>query len=240
MKLVIVALAVAGLSAPSPPNPHGATDVTSVVQAGSPVPILSLPGDNRRFSSYDFRQDEFGDVDWPVAFIFRGNATVSSIKERLCQAPTHAWTYCDAGSLMFLFDRPPPGATPTTVTFVADKGVKRFNQDCSTASFTAHIRLYPLAASSSPGSAGGAAVVGTAHLDFEDHAGCSGRIHGYPEVAEDWLVDAMTSIKGWTVTRGAWRLHNGSRPYVVLRKVAGVEVPHVYGQDGLATDVVIT
>jgi hypothetical protein len=243
VRLAVIALAIAvGLPVPSP---GGATDLPTVSLPGSPVPVVTLPGDVRQFSSYDFRQDQFGDVDFPVAFVFRGNATVARIKQGLCKRTVHAWKYCDSGGPMYLFDAP-AGSGSSDQRFTGDTGVKRFSEVCSTTSFTAHMRLYALTAPDDRASATAAAaasiakVVGTVHLDFADKGGCSGRIHGYPDVAEQWFVEAMSTIPGWTVRPGAWNLHTASDPYVVLRKVAGVEVPHVYGLDGLATDVFLS
>lgn len=237
---MLLALAAA-LPSPSGPAPTG---LATAAVPGSPVPVVSLPGDARQFSSYDFRQDQFGDVDWPVSFIFRGSASVSAIKDGLCKRSAHAWKYCKKGGPMFLFDAP-VGAGPGDQRFAKDGGVKRFNQDCSTTSFTAHLRLYGLTApddavSTPSGAAPGAKVVGTVHLDFADKGGCTGRIHGYPDVAEQWLIEAMRTVPGWTVTPGAWNLRTASDTYVVLRKVSGVDVPHVYGLNGLATDVLIS
>ena len=76
MRLVVVLLVVLGFIGPSPTPAQRAN---SAPQAGSPVPTLSLPGDSQQFTGYDFRQSDFGDVDWPVAFVFRGKATVSAI-----------------------------------------------------------------------------------------------------------------------------------------------------------------
>jgi hypothetical protein len=242
MRLAAVLCATA-IAVPSP-SVSTATDVSTVAVPGSPVPVVTLPGDDRQFSSYDFRQDRFGDVDWPVSFVFRGNASVARIKDGLCHRSAHSWKYCTAGGPEFLFNVP-VAAGPSDQRFTADTGVKRFNEVCSTTSFTAHIRLYSLTApddsSSASASTGvpGAKVVGTVHLDFDDKGGCTGRIHGYPDVAEQWFVDAMRTIPGWTVRPGAWDLQTATPPYVVLRKVSGVEVPHVYGMDGLATDVVL-
>jgi hypothetical protein len=238
-------LALALLLAVPSPSTGPATDVPTVAVPGSPVPVVSLPGDNRLFSSYDFRQDQFGDVDWPVAFVFRGNATVSSIKDGLCNRSVHVWKYCVGGGPEFMYDAP-AGAGASDQRFTSDVGVKRFNEACSTTSFTAHIRLYALTApddrtsSAPPAGTSTAKVVGTVHLDFADKGGCSGRIHGYPDVAEQWFLEAMGTIPGWTVRPGAWNLHTASDPYVVLRKIGGVEVPHVYGLDGLATDVLVS
>lgn len=237
---LLLALAVA---VPSP-SPGGAVDVPMQATSGSPVPVVVLPGDDREFATYDFRQDQFGDVDWPVAFVFRGKATVAAIKDGLCKRSLHAWTYCDSGGPEYMYNAP-VGTGTSDVRFTSDTGVKRFYQVCSTMSFTAHMRLYGLIApddtkaSTTSGGDTGAKVVGTVHLDFADKGGCSGRIHGYPDVAERWLLDAMKTIPGWVVTPAAWNLHTASDPYVVLRKVSGVEVPHVYGMDGLATDVYV-
>ena len=86
-----------------------------------------------------------------------------------------------------MFDAP-LAAGASDQRFTGDTGVKRFNEVCSTTSFTAHIRLYSLTApdNRTPAAAvtamPGAKVVGTVHLDFDDTGGCSGRIHGYPDV----------------------------------------------------------
>ena len=77
------------------------------------------------------------------------------------------------------------------------------------------------------------------HLDVQDHTGCSARIHGFPEVAEQWFIEAMQTIDGWTVTPKAMDLGNASDSYVVMRDLSGAKVPHVYGNDGLATQVAI-
>lgn len=230
--VALVLTAVTAFPAPSP-----GTDTRQVKEPGSPVPVLSLPGDDRRFASYDFRQRELGDVDWPVAFVFRGDISVDDIKDALCSKSTHAWKYCDKGGPMYMLDGPlaSPGAGGV---FVADRGVKRFNENCSTTRFSGHIRLYPLGGPDRKGS-GLARVVGTVHLDFDDKGGCSGRIHGYPDIAKQWFLVAMRAVPGWQVTPDAWDLRNGSNQYVVQRKVAGVEVPHVYGQSRLAADVYV-
>lgn len=244
MRALAVWVVLLGLSAPSPSPGGPARPVSSVRPPGSPVAVATLPGDTRPFSTYDFRQRDFGDVDWPVGFVFRGRVDVAAIKQGLCKRSTHLWKYCDSGGPMYLFH----GSTASAVTgemFVSDKGAKRFNETCSTTRFSAHIRLYTLTPSddqpapSAARPADAAQVVGTVHLDFDDKGGCSGRIHGYPDVAEQWLVEAMKTVPGWTVTPDAWDLRTGSKPYVVLRRVGGVEVPHVYGQDGLATDVYV-
>jgi hypothetical protein len=85
----------------------------------------------------------------------------------------------------------------------------------------------------------GSVVIATAHLDFEDHTGCTGRIHGDPDVAEQWFITALSTIPGWTVTPHKWDLGNSSDSYVIMRDLHGALVPHVYGSDGFATDVVV-
>lgn len=233
MKVLAVALVLVGATIGPSGGPRA---VVTVPLAGSPVPVVHLPGDVRTFSTYDFRQRDLGDVDWPVAFVFRGRPSVAGIKEALCERSRHAWKYCGKGGRMFLFrggsDRRATGG------FAGDGGVKRFNERCSTTRFSAHLRLYELA-DAEPRAGEGAVVVGTVHLDFADRSGCTARIHGYPDVAEQWLLAAMRTVPGWTVTTDAWDLRTRSKPYVVLRKVSGVEVPHVYGQDGLANDVYV-
>ncbi len=49
----------------------------------------------------------------------------------------------------------------------------------------------------------------------------------------------MKTIDGWTVTPKAMDLGNASDSYVVMRDLSGAKVPHVYGNDGLATQVAI-
>jgi hypothetical protein len=194
-----------------------------VATAGSPVPVVKLPGSAQAFSSYDFNQSALDHVEWPVEFIFRGNVTIQKIEDGLCRLTAGPWKYCAHGADEFLY-RPAP-----TGDFAANDGVKRFSETCADTQFTAHMRLYQV----------GDDVVGTVHLDFEDHGGCSGSIYGYPDVAEQWFTDAMDTIEGWTLTPKAWDLGNGSAPYVVLDQSHGIIVPYVYGQDSLATDVYI-
>lgn len=208
-------------------QPPSSTPATSPRDSAQPW-VLSLPGHpDVRFSAYDFRQDGFGAVDWPAEFVFHGNATVGKIHDALCHQTKDPWSYCDAGGPMHLFNGE---------SFDANSGVKRFREDCQTNSFTAHMRLYEV---KDPSDELGTVVVGTAHLDYEDHAGCSGRIHGYPDIAEAWFLEAMSQIPGWTITKDAWDLGNASDSYVILRDLGGVLVPHEYGHDSKATDVVI-
>lgn len=197
----LVALCLIAVTASPAPSPG--TDTRQVTDPGSPVPVLSLRGDDRRFASYDFRQADPRDVDRPM-YMLHGPASSPGITDAL----------------------------------VADKGVRRFNESCSTTRFAGHIRLYPVGGDGKERS-GAARVVGTVHLDFDDKGGCSGRIHGYPDIAKQWFLEAMRAVPSWRVTPDAWNLHNGSRRYVVQRKVAGVEVPHLYGQSPLATDVYV-
>ncbi len=210
----------------------------------SPAVIVTLPGDANRFSNYDYRQSGFGAVDWPVTFVFTGNASIQRIKDALCQKTASAWTYCDRGGSMHLFAQAssPDGAFDG---FLGDGGVKRFKEACSTTDFTAHMRLYaPPANTEAAGDSFasgtyGSIVIATAHLDFEDRAGCAGRIHGYSDVAEKWFIDAMRSIDGWQVRPDTFDLGNANDTYVVMRELSGTEVPHVYGNDRFATQVIV-
>ena len=221
--LLVAAVVALGTAASTPPS----TPISSPRESPEPW-VLSLPGHpDVRFSAYDFRQDGFGAVDWPVEFVFHGNATVEKIHEALCHETSDPWTYCDAGGPMHLFDG---------TGFDANSGVKRFREDCQKNTFTAHMRLYEV---KDPSSELGTVVVGTAHLDYEDHAGCSGRIHGYPDIAEAWFLEAMSQIPGWQVTPDSWDLGNASDSYVILRDLSGTLTPHEYGHDSKATDVVI-
>ena len=210
----------------------------------SPAAIVSLPGDTNMFSNYDFRQSGFGAVDWPVTFVFIGNASVQRIKDALCQQTSSAWTYCDKGGSMHLFAQASSSGDASD-GFLGDGGVKRFKESCSTTDFTAHMRLYaPPASTKATGNSFasgtyGSVVVATAHLDFEDSAGCAGRIHGYSDVAEQWFIDAIQSLDGWQVRPDTFDLGNVNDTYVVMRELSGTEVPHVYGNDRFATEVVV-
>ena len=219
----------------------------SAVSAGSTAPqhdprMGALPGDTNHFSVYDYRQSALGAVDWPVTFVFTGKATVERVKEGLCKTTRHPWRYCDAGGTMYLFAR--TVATDPTGGFLGDAGIKRFAETCSTTEFTAHMRIYAPAAGNDThdfsSAKYGQVVVATTHLDFQDHAGCSGRIHGYSDIAEQWFIEAMKTIPGWEIHPGSLDLGNGNEPFVVMRELAGVEVPHVYSSDRFATEVVIT
>jgi hypothetical protein len=230
-----MALLIIGLLTPSaaladqPAIAPRPADVVSAPQ--SPVPVVRLPGEAQAFSTYDFNKMTLDHVEWPVEFIFRGNASVPRIEEALCQLSVAPWRYCAHGSDEFLLrPRVPSSTTLSAPDFVANDGVKRFSETCSDTQFTAHLRLYQISTDT---------VIGTVHLDYEDTGGCSGSIYGYPDVAEQWFIDAMRAIPSWTVTPDSWSLGNGSAPYVVIDRSHGIDVPYVYGQDALATDVYI-
>lgn len=235
----LVAAASGTSSATTTTNPAGTSTTAAPIVAPGPPLTITLPGDTQVFSVYDFRQDDFGAVDWPVSFVFTGKATTEKIKHGLCDATTGPWHYCDPGGDMHLFVGAPADADGT---FVANAGLKRFAEHCSTHSYTAHLRIYPVPRDDDTTTRSGPygdVVLGTAHLDFEDRGGCSSRVHGYPDVAESWLIDAMRTMPGWEIRPDAFDLGNGSTDYVVLRDLGGHLTPHVYGSDGKATQVVI-
>lgn len=215
---------------------------------------ITLPGDTITFSTYDFRQSGVGGVDWPVAFVFTGNATVAKVVDGLCTQTEHAWRYCDQGGPMFLYADESPTVISSSVGsgtgtgtggftgFLSNAGVKRFAEDCTTNMFTAHMRLYAPKSTNGQSFVSatfGNVVIATVHLDFQDHTGCSARIHGFPDVAEQWFIEAMRTIDGWNVAPHAMALGNASDEYVVMRDLSGAMVPHVYGNDGMATQVVV-
>lgn len=237
-RLVLLALTTATIG---PGAARLAPTTTGPVSPAAARPLTGLPGDGNRFSAFDYRQKAVGPVDWPVTFVFTGKATVERVREGLCHTTAHPWKYCDAGGTMYLAAQ--SAAVNPIGGFLGDAGVKRFGESCSTTEFTAHMRLY--APSIGPdghafdSATYGQVVVATTHLDFQDHAGCSGRVHGYPDIAEQWFIEAMKTIPGWEVHRDAIDLGNGTDRFVVMRELAGVEVPHVYGNDAMATQVVI-
>jgi len=201
---------------------------------------VSLPRDpSVRFSRYDYRERNGAELDWPVTFVFTGNATVQGVKDGLCRLTRGPWHYCNTGGTMYLDVGEADGQSVVT----SDGGVKRFVQTCSTTEFTAHMRVYdPMIGTNGHervSAAYGHVVVATTHLDFEDHNGCAGRIHGYSDVAEHWFIEAMKTIPNWDVHPDSINLGNGTDTYVVMRKLGGAEVPHVYSNDPLATEVVI-
>jgi len=239
--LFVSTVALLGIGATAPLDTSG--DTVPGDRSANAAWITQLPGDEHPFSIYDFRQDGFGGVDWPVTFIFDGKATIDKVRAGLCDGTRHAWKYCDGGGPMYFFDGTAL-AGGTGDLFVSDSGKKRFNENCSSLTFTAHVRLYAAKDGSAPGTAFtsekyGNVVVGTTHLDFEDHSGCSARIHGYPDVAQAWFTEAMKTIAGWEVHPDAFDLGNGSDDYVIMRELSGNLTPHVYGNDGKATEVVI-
>lgn len=205
----------------------------------APVTMVHLPGDDNQFGAYDLRQAGSGPVDWPVTFVFRGNATVERIQNGLCSETQHPWKYCDHGGSMYLFARGGTAGEPFS-GYIADGGLKRFGETCATNDFTAHLRIYAPAADSFTSPTYGHIVVATAHLDFQDKAGCSGRVHGYSDVAEAWFIEAMRTIPGWEVNADQVDLGNANEQFVVMRDVSGADVPHIYQSDRLATEVIIT
>ncbi len=225
MSLALLAVSLLGCVSAAPPPP-------------APGATFQLPGDDNQFTRYDLRQAASGPVDWPVTFVFRGNASIDRIRTGLCQETQHPWKYCDRGGSMYLFARGRTADEPFS-GFIGDGGLKRFRETCATNDFTAHLRLYAPPAGSFASATYGRIVVATAHLDFQDKVGCSGRVHGYSDVAEAWFIEAMRTIPGWEVHADHLDLGNANETFVVMRDVAGADVPHVYQSDRLATEVVI-
>ena len=84
----------------SEPGPVASGSTTS-----GTVAAVGLAGDDNRFSPFDFRQNGSGPTDWPVTFVFRGNATMERVKAGLCRETRHPWKYCDSGGSMYLYAR---------------------------------------------------------------------------------------------------------------------------------------
>ena len=236
------ALAGCGSGASSDPGPVASGSTTS-----GTVAAVGLAGDDNQFSPFDFRQNGSGPTDWPVTFVFRGNATMERVKAGLCRETRHPWKYCDSGGSMYLYAR--TGASGAHFEgFVGNGGIKRFGENCASNEFTAHMRMYAPPADGRPGADSdsfasavyGNMVLATVHLDFQDKAGCSGRVHGYSDVAEEWFIEAMKTIPGWQVIPDSLDLGNANDTFVVMRDVSGAHVPHVYENDQLATEVVIS
>lgn len=193
-----------------------------------------------RFTNYDYRQSGWGSVDWPTGFYFKFNATINGVKNGICNTTTHPWKYCTGGGTQYMYVEQVfslPAATPARWSgFDADGGRKRFNQSCTNNNYTAHIRLYaPPTQDAFYDLTNGFQIAGSAHLDYRDSNGCSGRIHGYTETGENWMIGTMTSIPGWSVSYNVSGFLNANATHTVNRTLGGVQVPHVYENDGLAT-----
>lgn len=193
-----------------------------------------------RFSNYDYRQSGWGDVDWATGFFFKFNATINGVKNGICTGTTHSWKYCTGGGTKWMYVQQlfsQPQATPAPwAGFDADGGRKRFNQNCSNNEWTAHIRLYaPPNQDAFYDLTDGFQVVGSAHLDYRDKDGCSGRAHGYTEVGENWMIGTMNGVPGWSVSYNTVGLLNANSTHTVYHTLGGVAVPHVFDNDGLGT-----
>lgn len=227
---LVVAAALLGAAAPATAH-HNSTYLMGVGQS------------NNRWSSYDYRQNFYGDVDWPVGFVFHGNANVTAVKDGVCLHTTHSWKYCTSGGPQWLSIQAiasPWG--PAWTGFDNDSGRKRFSQSCTSTNWTSHMRFYaPQVKHGRPDDAFyspdyGFMVVGTTHLDYRDRDGCAGREHGRTETAENWFIGTIRGVPGWTDTYDNPTIfYNANAPHTVNRTVGGVAVPHVYDNDGYGT-----
>jgi hypothetical protein len=203
-----------------------------------------------RFTNYDYRQNGWGSVDWPTGFFFMQNASRNSVRNGICSLTTHSWKYCATGRRSVHVRgtdlQRGPGDRRRVCSHVADSGRKRFTQNCTNNEWTAHMRIY-----GPPGIPGGNSyfydlqrgfqVAATTHLDYRDQGGCAGRTHGYSEIAENWMIGTMNAIPGWSVQYNTWGLGNSNTgpAHTVDRTLSGVQVPHIYDNDGWATTVVV-
>lgn len=143
------------------------------------------------FYNYDGSQNpNRHERDWPVTFVFYGNAYVQKVKDKLSRAG-----FGDSGSPEWEGYARRPGAHRR---FDVDHGVLT---GCERSRDT-HIRLY--APSSDTKSQNqfydprwGYFVVGTTHFDFNDHGcGNGSKVFGYSDLAEDSVLGRAARVDG--------------------------------------------
>jgi hypothetical protein len=203
-----------------------------------------------RFTNYDYRQNGWGAVDWPTGFYFWNGATVNAVKNGICSGTTHSWKYCDVGGTMNMYVEQIYNAGAATgpgfAGFNQDGGRKRFSQNCGNPNWTAHMRIYgpPTYNDAFYDINKGFQVAASAHLDFEDAAGCAGRKHGWSEVGENWMIGTMNATPGWQVSYNTAGFLNANANHDQPRCLDNpwpftgcTNTPHVYDNDRLATTV---
>lgn len=223
----------------------GFVPVGPVAADHNPQYILTLPYDSNRFTSYDYRQGTWGDVDWPTGYLFTGNANINKVKDGLCTGTSYPWKYCATGGPQYMYvEGVASGQGGSWAGFDSDSGRKRFSQDCGSTEWTAHPRLY--APQVKHGQSDdtffslyyGYMVVATSHLDYQDAPGCGYRTHGYTEIAENWLSFTVNAVPGWTTYQNnSVYFSNANSSHTRWRELSGWYVAHIYDNDGNATYV---
>jgi hypothetical protein len=173
-----------------------------------------------RFVNYDFTEKNAvrNKVDWPVVFVFRNNAEIDKVKNKLKSQMKHT-----GGSMNFMFNGGGGWKWDT------DKGIK--TGICSfpfIKAVTYHMRLYADGNDRFLNRQWGNYILGTAHID---HNECyfTDRWFGNSETAEGNI--AKFAGKAWPgkVRQDYWNLHNVEP----TRK----EGNHRWENNGYATEV---
>jgi hypothetical protein len=197
---------------------------------------LQLLGVGDYFYNYDFKYDSTvanTTVDWPVNFLFTGNATKTKAKNSTC------FNYTGSLQYMRVFTN---GVLQTD----SNGGTKSTNGGNN---ISLHMRLYGQPNTLSPGyahqgSLGNGAVshptygyfvVGTSHKDYYEGVGGPNQQYGDSEDAETQIRAVIGVCKGYLTS--ANNISMGNYQYSTQTDLDGY--PHVWANNGLATRVYV-
>lgn len=186
-------------------------------QAASTSNLRALEIDNDSFWNYDFTEKQISrnKVDWPIGLLFRNDAEVDKVKQKL------AWP-AFGGKMYARMDN------TNSPFWDEDGGVKQEICPVFSDKSALHFRLYadPDNGDRNWSPSLGYYVLGSAHFDRGECAGQTNERYGWSEFAER-LVGSLYSVRGWTVYPNIWNMQNKERP----RR----EGNHYWNNNGLAT-----
>jgi hypothetical protein len=181
------------------------------VPSGTGYASLSVSSDTIYNWDFDSSSPSSTSVDWGVRFIFKSNAAIDYIKNRLDGVGSDPYIspYLDdnGGQKYAYVDDGPEGG----IDFVYDNdsGIKE-GPSCDVGWDWGHMRLYVRTSSDSNYNIQwGYYVIATNHRDFENGA-CSPQYHSYESDESDWngRLNAVVSSHGWSYSTGYQSLQN--------------------------------
>jgi hypothetical protein len=189
------------------------------------------------FYNYDFRGNVgFPPVDWPMHYLFYGNAHVNKVKQGMCSQTVQP--YCDTGGPQHMWVNGNAGGQ-SFVGFDSDLGRKR-KSICGDGTWWPHMRLYAphtnyIGDHSFYSISVGYFVVGTSHLDYHDDGDCPGRAHGFNDVAENWFNTPLANVPGWTTFYECCSFLGNANSFHVTYH--GTAYPHYYENNDISSVV---
>lgn len=174
--------------------------------------------DSDSFDNYDFSTPKVSskNVDWPITLLFRNNAEVDKVKQKIGWGIFASAAYARLNNSFGWF-------------YDSDQGIK--SAPCTVGVTAVHFRVY---ADQGAGDRNyspslGYYVLGTTHLDRNECGGGT-KTSGWSELAEE-TISNMYSVRGWTIYRNTYQMNNPETPRL--------EGNHYWNNSGLATIVAV-